>query len=61
VKNQTTRIVIGVIAIIVGLARLYQSIYDRPAGGSVSRFGIVVGLSFVAMGAMFCFRRARQR
>jgi hypothetical protein len=55
--NRKVYIAVGVLSAVVGFAQLYQAIYDRPAGSGVSTFGIVVGLAFVAVGAMFLRKR----
>lgn len=55
------RLGVGIAAVIVGVLRIYVTIEARAATGSISVFGIVVGLFFVVLGAWFATTAKRAR
>jgi sulfite exporter TauE/SafE len=58
--RRTSYMVVGTISGVVGVLQIYQSIYDRPAGGSMSVFGLAVGLSFLLLGMWLAARGRRK-
>lgn len=58
--KQTSYRIAGGLCAVVGLFQLFQTVFDRPAGTSMSLFGLSTGVLFVAAGVFFISRGSRQ-